>query len=298
MVVQQEVHPNFFIIGAPKSGTTALSEYLRQHPNILFSEPKEPHFFNDDFSHRHIDTFESYLKCFAQSIGQEQAIGEGSVFYLYSQTAVSNILRCYPDAQFIVMLRNPVEAVYSWHWEVMYSHGEDLEDFEAAWRAQKRRRQGEMLPRSNRVREALHYGPLFSYADQVQRLLDQVPKARVQVILYDDLKKDPELVYQKTLRFLSLSPHQLEQYNRINPSKRLRWSWVERTIRSAGNIKRAIGITKRVGMLTRLQLWNTKYQEKPPLRVDFRSELAEYFRDDVLRTAELIDQDLSEWIND
>ncbi len=298
MAVKKQAYPNFFIIGAPKSGTTALSEYLRQHPEVLFSQPKEPHFFNDDFSHRHIESMDTYLECFSHGTVQEQAVGEGSVFYLYSKTAVSNILRHYSNAHFIVMLRNPVEATYSWHWQAVYSHGEDLEDFEAAWRAQEKRQQGEMLPPYNLVREALHYGALFSYADQLERLFDQVPRERVQVILYDDFSKDPEVVYQQTLQFLSLAPLQLEQYARINPSKRFRWPWMERIVRVGGGVKRAMGISRGMGLLTRLQRLNTTYQERPPLRPEFRSELNECFRDDVCRTAELIDRDLSWWLHD
>src|SRR6185312_16840962 len=100
--------PNFFIIGAPKCGTTALSEYLRRHPNIGFSEQKEPHYFNDDFSSRHIYSLDEYMKCFASNSADKVAIGEASVFYLSSRSAVRNILQHMPDAKFIVMLRDPV----------------------------------------------------------------------------------------------------------------------------------------------------------------------------------------------
>lgn len=298
MAIEQQAHPNFFIIGAPKSGTTALSEYLRQHPDVLFSQPKEPHFFNDDFSHRYIDSTDAYLECFSHGTGLEKAVGEGSVFYLSSKTAVGNILKQYPNARFIVMLRDPVEAAYSWHWQAIYSFGEDVEDFEAAWRVQEKRRRGQLLPPHNRVREALQYGPLFSYADQLQRLFDRVPRERVQVILYDDFTEDTEAVYQQTLQFLSLAPIRLEDYERINPSKRFRSSWVERFVRVGGAVKRALGISRGMGVLTRVRCWNTKYQERPPLRPEFRSELRQYFRDDVGRIAKLIDRDLSGWVHD
>jgi len=288
----------FFIIGAPKSGTTALSEYLRQHPDVLFSRPKEPHFFNDDFSHRHIESIDAYLECFSHGSGQEKAVGEGSIFYLYSQTAVLTILNQHPNARFIVMLRKPVEAAYSWHWQSVFSFGEDLDDFEMAWRAQEKRRLGERLPPNNRVREALQYGPLFSYADQLERLFNLVPRERVHIILYDDFKRNPEATYHKTLSFLSLSSFSLQTYQQINPSKRFRWPMAQAAIQVAGKLKRSIGLNQGLGMLTYLQRLNTKYQERPPLRPAFRSELIEYFRNDVRRTSELIDRDLSEWTHD
>lgn len=298
MTVEQKAHPDFFIIGAPKSGTTALSEYLRQHPDVLFSQPKEPHFFNDDFSHRHTETPEEYLDCFSHGSGEEKVVGEGSVFYLYSETAVSNILKRNPNARFIVMLRNPVEAVYSWHWETMYSHGENLENFEAAWRAQESRLRGEKLPVHNRVREALHYGPLFSYSVQLKRLLGQVGPEQVLIILYDDFRNQPDAVYQQTLKFLSLRPFQLEKYDRINPSKQFRWSWVARAVHVIGALKRFLGIQKGIGVLTRLKRWNTSYRERPSLSPKFRAELEQYFREDVARTADLINRDLSGWVNE
>ncbi len=298
MTVEQKAHPDFFIIGAPKSGTTALSEYLRQHPDVLFSQPKEPHFFNDDFSHRYTETLEEYLDCFSHGSGEEKAVGEGSVFYLYSKTAVSNILKRNPNARFIVMLRNPVEAAYSWHWQSVYSFGEHIDDFEAAWRAQEPRQRGENLPLYNRVSEALHYGPLFSYSTQLKRLFEQVAREQVLVILYDDFKSQPDAVYDQALKFLSLPPHQLEKYDRINASKQLRWSWVARAVNAIGALKRSMGINKGIGVLTRLKRWNTSYRERPSLSPKFRAELEEYFREDVIRTADLIDRDLSGWLNE
>ena len=297
MTVSDKRFPNFFILGAPKSGTTALSEYLRQHPDVLFSQPKEPHFFNDDFSHRHIESMDAYLKCFSQGNGQEHAVGEGSVFYLYSKTAVSNIMDLIPQARFIVMLRHPVEAAYSWHWQAMYSFGEDVEDFEIAWRSQKKRRSGEGLPPHNRVREALQYGPLFSYAEQLERLFELVPHERVHVILYDDFKKNTAFVYQQALNFLSLSPFYLQTYQRINTSKRLRWPFVERMVAVVGRIKQSLGIRRGLGLLSFTKRMNTKYERRPSLLPSFRSELEEYFKEDVLRTAKLIDRNLSGWIH-
>ena len=108
--------PNFFIIGAPKCGTTALSEYLRTHPDVFFSEPKEPNYFNSDVVSKKLyyyTSLEDYLeKCFSGAEGYK-AVGEGSVRYLSSAVAVDNILKLYPNAKFIIMLRNPVDLGYS-----------------------------------------------------------------------------------------------------------------------------------------------------------------------------------------
>jgi hypothetical protein len=81
--------PNFFIIGAPKCGTTALSEYLRQHPNIFFSLPKELCYFGKDYPScaRPFKSDRQYLKFFRKASCEHLAIGEGSTRYLASKNS-------------------------------------------------------------------------------------------------------------------------------------------------------------------------------------------------------------------
>ena len=123
--------PNFFIIGAPKSGTTALSQYLRDHPNIFFSGVKEPHFFDLDTSKRLKLDLQTYLSLFAKARPELHiAVGEGSTGYLFSKVAVSEILKFNPDSKFIVMLRNPVDLVQAWHSEMYFEGVENIRDFE------------------------------------------------------------------------------------------------------------------------------------------------------------------------
>lgn len=291
------IEPNFFIIGAPKSGTTALSEYLRRHPDVLFSQPKEPHYFNDDFSHRHIDLFDEYLKCFNdQDGGPKSAVGEGSVFYLYSQNAVPNILARYPDARFIVMLRDPVEAAYAWHWQALFSFGESITDFESAWRMQVSRLSGSNIPPQNLVREALHYGPLFLYSNQLERLFNLVPRDQLLIVIYDDFQEDPESIYHEALDFLSLSRFNLESYPRVNASKRTRSRSLEKALVLGGRIKSSLGIKRKLGIVPHIRRLNAVHEERPPLSVQFQSELREYYREDVTRTARLISRDLTTWL--
>ena len=88
--------PDFFILGAPKCGTTALSEYLRRHPRVFVSRPKEPHYFCADFDYYYAPgqrTEEHYLRLFAEADEGHLAVGEASVWYLYSEDAARNIAR-------------------------------------------------------------------------------------------------------------------------------------------------------------------------------------------------------------
>lgn len=118
--------PDFFIVGASKCGTTALSEYLSQHPNICFARTKEPHFFSDDFSRQKVD--DNFVQYWRRNFSyfnalKHKVIGEGSGTYYISDVAVKNILAQNPAAKFIYMVRNPVEMVYSWHYHVQFGGG-------------------------------------------------------------------------------------------------------------------------------------------------------------------------------
>ncbi|SRR6056297_999156 len=133
--------PNFFIIGAPKCGTTSLYYYLKDHPDIFMAEPKEPHYFSTDFSDkfRKVLTREDYLNLFKEA-KKYKAVGEGSTEYLYSKEAVPNILKFNSEAKFIVMVRNPIELVISLHQELFVEMNENIEDVEKAWDLQEKRR--------------------------------------------------------------------------------------------------------------------------------------------------------------
>jgi len=290
--------PDFFIIGAPKAGTTAMSEYLRRHPDILFSEPKEPYFFNDDFSSRYAKSYEDYLKCFSGGTGGGRLWGEGSVFYLFSQAAVSNILNCRPDAKFIVMLRNPIDAAYSMHWQALFSTDEDILDFEEAWRAQVDRQKGVRVPRHNKIREALMYGPLFKYGEQLTRLYNHVARERIHIVLFEDFVSDPGRCYADTLDFLGLRFCELPTFGQVNRSKRYRSRWLMSVLREGVKIKKRLGVTRELGIMTRVKAWNTKHERRPPLSKKIREELRRYFDADIRKTEKLIGRDLSAWRKD
>ena len=115
--------PNVFIIGAPKCGTTSLREYLGSHPNVYACKPEEPHFFCTDLKGRYNGLTEpEYLrKYFHGANSRHKVIIDKSTWYLYSKSAVLNILKFDADAKFIVMVRNPINMVYSLHSELLWT---------------------------------------------------------------------------------------------------------------------------------------------------------------------------------
>src|SRR5215204_2818898 len=127
--VEGVVRPDFFIVGAFKSGTTALYEYLRSHPQVFMPFLKEPHFFGDDLT-RHYGrmSLSEYLALFRDA-QPGQRVGEASTWYLYSTTVPGQIAEFSPQAQIIILLRNPVDVMYAQHSQLRFRADEDQADF-------------------------------------------------------------------------------------------------------------------------------------------------------------------------
>src|SRR5262249_11013082 len=113
-----EIWPNFFIVGAPRAGTTSLYIYLKQIPGIYMSPVKEPHYFNHEPGERSRD---EYLELF-RAADTAVAVGEASVGYLRHPDAPLRIRANVPHAKIIMSLRDPVEKVYSQYFEQVRKH--------------------------------------------------------------------------------------------------------------------------------------------------------------------------------
>ncbi|MGD8329023.1 MAG: sulfotransferase [Acidobacteriota bacterium] len=290
--------PTFFIIGAPKCGTTALSSYLAQHPGVLFADPKEPKYFHTDFDERHRQTLspEEYDRCFAaERTSPPKAIGEGTVWYLYSREAVPNILRLNPQAKFIVMLRNPVEVAYSLHAQFVYGGFEDIGDFEQAWRSQEKRRSGRAVPPLCPDHKLLLYGDVAALGTQCERLFRIVDPAQVHVVLFDDFARDTRASYAEVLEFLDLPDDGRARFEIENPSKIVTRPGTARLIHRLNVIKRRLGWRGSLGVWRALSPWLAEPGPRPDMPPILREELREYFAGEVARLAELIEQDLSAW---
>lgn len=105
---------NFFIVGAPKSGTTALVTYLTHNPEVYMFNPKEPNWFCTDFPELgETNSLLGYHNFFSCANDKHKAVGEASTIYLYSKAAAENIFKYNSNSKIIIMVRNPVQLVYS-----------------------------------------------------------------------------------------------------------------------------------------------------------------------------------------
>ncbi len=179
--------PDFFIVGAPKSGTTAMDHYLSLRPDIFMAR-KEMHFFGKDlgfapqFYRRDLN---EYAAEFENWKGQTRC-GEGSVWYLFSKQAAEEIKAFNPDARIIIMLRDPVEMLYSLYYTFRWDGNEHLPTFADALAAEDDRRAGRNITRQTYFAPGLVYHDVVRYAEQVRRYFDVFGRDRVKVIIYED----------------------------------------------------------------------------------------------------------------
>lgn len=296
--------PDFFIIGAPKCGTTSMDAWLGAHPRI-FTAPKEPDYFNRDPDAVDAKSLQQYESLFAAATDAHIAVGETSPKYLRHPHAVDNIRAYNASAKFIVMVRNPVDMAASWHAQQLRNDNENVRDFEVAWNLQDKRRAGDAVPRLCYDRANLLYGDVCALGKQVARVYERVPAERVHVVVFDELQDDPATVYRAVLRFLQVPDDErpAHAFAAHNPGRLPRFRYLNRALSDAqvrlARVKTALGIDKSfntgalVNLLKRL---NTRVDSRPPMRPEFRRALNDYFADEVRQLATLIDRDLSHWL--
>jgi len=294
--------PDFFIVGAPKCGTTALSEYLRQHPDVFLSTPKEPFFFCEDFTGvRRPRTWDAYRRLFRRA--PEGAIaGEASAMYLYSEVAIANIRRRCPGARLIALFRNPVDLAQAFHSEMVYGQNEDELDFVRAWDLQADRRKGVRLPPQAWEPRFLQYRAVASLGSQLERLLSVFPADQVLTLLFDDYVRDTAGAYERVLAFLGVAPDGRREFPAVNENKRIRRRglarWTQRPpaaiSRAVASAKRAVGL-ERVHLLGPLRRANLERTPREPLPTDFRRRLIGEFDGEIELLARLLRRDLSSW---
>jgi hypothetical protein len=298
--------PNFFIIGAPKCGTTALFQYLSEHPNVFACEPKEPHYFATDIpGMRTINTKEAYFSLYKDVQNQHQAIGDASVFYLYSKAAVGHIKQLDAKAKIIVMLRHPVEVVHSLHSQVVYSRDENELDFEKAWDLIPERKRGQALGNYTRDAQTLFYDEVAKFGDQLERVYSIFPKEQVMVIFFEDFKRDTSGVFKKTLDFLGLPFHQVN-LDPVNQNKKQRLQWLanfterppEVLVKPYLQLKKVLGLEgKELKLKQPLTNLNVTEVKRESLSKAMQHKIIDHYRSDIQKLSKITGRDLDHWLN-
>jgi hypothetical protein len=301
--------PDFFIVGAPKSGTTALDHYLSARPDIFMAR-KEMHFFGADlgfapqFYRRNLS---AYAAEFEGWNGQRRS-GESSVWYLMSSQAAAEIKAFNPEARIIIMLRDPIEMLHSLYYTFRWDGNEHLPTFEEALAAQEDRRAGRRITRQTYFAPGLIYREVIRYTEQVRRYFNVFGRDRVRVIIYEDFAANVATTCRETLQFLEVDTTQIQNdfkpinANKFVKSRALRALLSDRFVRSSVLAIRPLlprGVFSAMQKVdARIRKLNSRHGGRPPLSSELREQLKREFAPEVERLSILLERDLSRWTHD
>lgn len=303
--------PTFLIIGAGKSGTTALHNYCDQHPEVFMTRIKETNFFElegqrvhytraeDPLQFHHypqsINNMEDYQALYLEAQGHEKALGETSPMYLYGEKAPINIKAYVPDVKLIAILRQPTDRLYSRFLHLCRDGDQPTDDFldaldkDSIW-----------WQRNDLVREGFYYTHLKRYFDLFDR-------SQLKVFLYEDLRNNADQLMKELFAYIGVDPNfrpSLEtEYNVSGiPKNRM----VDQLIGSNSIIVRtakaiAPTVVERLKSSPAAQKKLTDLRKKnldrSPLSAEVRARfLDEVYGQEIEKLAQLLGRDLSHWM--
>ena len=290
-------HPNFFIVGAGKSGTTSLWVYLTQHPEVYMHPTiKEPSFFCNLCG---CCDYNTYLRLFAD-VQDEKAIGEASHAYLTSPESAAWIQKVYPEAKIIIILRNPIDRAYSlYNWMIREGY-EWIYPFEKALIAEKDRIADEYFKYNN---PHYFYNYLYFnsglYAEQINRYLKLFPRKQILVMLFEDLKTNPVGTTQQVYKFLGVDSDFIPKIEIHNSSRTpisvpAQYFIKQKLFKHLGTSRLPIVSRIEKGVLNTNLFFGRNLGNI--LSSDTRRNVLELYRQNIIMTASIIERDLSHWL--
>ncbi len=284
--------PNFFIVGAPKAGTTSLREYLIQHPEIFMSAKKEPKFFCSQ-EYRgpkifgHITNKEDYLKIF-KNAKNEKIIGEATARYLSDPQAPSKIHQVSPHAKILISLRDPVERAFSNY--LMYRYNTRIIKSSLNDEIKNYLENG---LKDKKPHIGLETG---FYFEGVKKYLKFFGDKQVKIIIFEEWTKNAKNTIKDILKFLEVNTsYDFDEVVR-NPftvtsstfSKKILWS---KSIKKIADVALSNSIKKSLK-----EKFLQKNQSKPKMSSKDRELLIKLYRDDVEKLKKMLGLKLS-WPN-
>ncbi|MBC6477742.1 MAG: sulfotransferase [Hormoscilla sp. GM7CHS1pb] len=296
------VMPNFLIIGAAKSGTTALYNYLKQHPEIYMSPAKEPRFFAFEGEKLNFQGVTSGMKnsitnladyqALFKGVSREKAIGEASTIYLDIPKTVDRIKHYIPDAKLIAILRNPVDRAYS-HFSMQIREArEPIMDFSKALACERKRIQDNWIP-------GFHYASKGLYYSKIKRYFDAFNREQIRVDLYEELKTDSLGLIQDIFSFLEVDKTFVPDTSiRFNVSGIPKNRMIHNFLGRPNPIKKALKplLPKKLRNRLSASIKQRNLTKLPPMSPEVRQELIEVYREDILMLQDLLERDLYSWL--
>jgi hypothetical protein len=292
---QMSTKPNFLIVGAAKSGTTSLFEYLRGHPDVFMPDIKEASYFAGEG----IKTEADYLALFRQA-GPERAVGEASGAYLYppgTAAAIHELLG--PSARIVIILRNPVDMAYSLWGHMVREGGEELAFFDALAAEKKR------MADPNFHRHAKSWSFNFAYADraryaqQVAVYLRTFTKSQVRILIFEEFFANVAENFAELCRFLDVAPDYRPIFHAFNRSMVVRSQLLRKLLEEPSVWKDVMKALTPDAPRLKLKAWlsaiNYRDERLPPLSPGDRERLWRLFENDVAELQVLLGRQLDCW---
>ena len=299
--------PNFVIIGAGKAGTTSLYKYLEEHPQIYMSPKKEPRFFAveneeinfqgpDDSRFKFINSIDDYQKLFSQ-VSNEIAIGEASPIYLTTPKAPQRIYHHIPNAKIIAILRDPIERAYSNFLDSLSRGIETTDDFSEAMLLEEERIKDRWAPHWHYKRKGFYFALLKPYFD----LFEQ---ESIKVYFFDDLKKNPQKIMKDIYKFLGVDhcfvPNFTVKHNPsgIPRSKKLHTYLLKKVWSKGSQSNRTNRLRLASDFLQQIEssIFQLNLKQKPKISKETRRKFVDVYKEDVLNLQDLVNRDLSQWL--
>ena len=294
--------PNFLIVGAAKSGTSSLHNFLRKHhdvfmPNYIHNvKVKEPRFFVKNSIegriNNYVDNFEDYKKLFSKSCGKS-AVGEASVFYLYFfEEAIRNIKKYLGnDIKIIILLRNPVERALSAYNHVSRTKLENL-SFEEAINIEDYR-----FKNNKNITPMINYKNMGLYYKMVKAYIESFKD--VKIILFEDFINNTNKSVNDCFDFLKIKNMKILKEEKVNVGGR---KWSNNFYKTIYNEKKHyLTFLKKVlplNIRTKLNEWfyNEFTLENKRMKKQTKEYLINFFKEDIKSLSLLINKDLNHWL--
>ena len=291
--------PNLLIIGAAKAGTTALYDYLAQHPQVFLSRVKEPMFFSrEDYYARGLDWYEAE---YFEGAEDYPVRAEATPHYLYwSEKVAPRIKEVYGErpVKFIASFRDPVSRAYSWYWNMVREGREDL-DFDEALQVEEDRLKQNRYELYQRGSMVYGYSAGSQYASLLQPYLELFSPENFLFVFQDDLRSRENETCKEIFEFLGIEPSIQVNTSYSNPASMPRSRRLHKTLRQRSLFKEFIKpfIPMRVRRSLKSKMMQVNLKETPYVPLDPRlaHELRLSYRTEIEWLEKITSKELSSW---
>lgn len=294
----------FLFVGTAKAGTTSIYNYLLQHPDLYIPKKETFYFLRDIYQDQRLDypqqrAAETMVLDTARyrdlhKPHEDQIHGEiGTGYLFHHEQAIPRILEeLGVDTRILIILRDPVERAFSSYNHFVKDMHEPL-DFEASLKAEEQRAQ-------MKWDFMWQHRALGLYHNQVKAYMDSFK--HVKVLLYDELKADPDNLMKEVFEFIGAEPlEDLDTGKQFNPSGEPRSKTIQKLLIHENPLKRMLRPIVR-GLMSderrermRKELKSRNLKEYSPISEETEKELRAYYAKDIEKLARLTGLDLSNW---